>query len=361
MALQVDEVGLFDGTLVERARRGDPGAFEDLYHLYHDRLYRFCRYRLSNVHDAEDVVQETFARAWKALPGFAGEQVYPWLRVIARNLCADTGRRRARSEPMAEIDSGVSEGFEGELAHQVDIALVQAAMARLNERHRTALQWREQEELSYEEIATRAGVSIGTVESLLWRARQGLKRQFELLAGAEGVLAGVPGLAWMASRLRRFHAWAADWAARWAQPIASAGNFAAMSVVGVAAVVGGLAGGGTQLSSPALVAAAHIGMSPQSLVSANAVATRSYGAGPVMAATTSPGGGSAAPVGQWSTVHLTNPIGTSEPAAGREAATDPLYVSLPGGNSVGVDPVWTVSYAAAVVKNHVPFSNNGAK
>jgi len=357
VALQIDEVGLSEGTLVERARRADPAAFEDLYNLYHDRLYRYCQYRLHSVHDAEDAVQETFARAWKALPSFAGERIYPWLRVIARNLCADTGRRRARVEPVAEIEPGAFEGFESELTHQVDVTLVRAAMARLNERQRTALQWREQEELSYEEIAARAGVSIGTVESLLWRARQGLKRQFELLAGSEGVLGGVPGLAWLASRLRRFHARASEWVARWSQPIVSVGNFAVISAVGVAAAVGGFSGVGTGRSNLSSVAVAQVGMSPQSLVSVNAATAGSEAVPGALPASSAPPAVSA---GQWSPVPTpADPISTSEPAAGHEASTDPLYVNVPGVASVGVDPGWAVSYARDVVKNHVPPSSKG--
>jgi len=350
VAIRVDEVGLYDGTLVERARRGDPDAFEDLYNLYHDRVYRFCRYRLNNSHDAEDAVQETFTRAWKALPSFAGERVYPWLRVIARNLCADTGRRRARVEPVAEIEPGVSEGFEGELTHQVDVALVRAAMARLNERHRTALQWREQEELSYEEIAARAGVSIGTVESLLWRARQGLKREFELLAGSEGVLGGVPGLAWLASRLRRFRARAVQGINRWSAPVVSIGNMAAIGAVGVAAAVGSM--GSIGMAGPGIdsITVNSAGMSPSQLVSVDAAAATHLTAQTSAVPPVAPGASNA------HTGWVTNPLSlrTSGPAAANhEVSHDPVSVTAPG-VSVGVDPSWTVRYAIDVVANHVP-------
>jgi len=349
VALRIDEIDLCpDGSPLERARLGDPRAFEELYELYHDRLRRFCLYQLRSSHDAEDVVQETFARAWKALPNFAGDEIYPWLRVIARNLCADTGRRRARVEPVAEVEPGVVDGFEADLTRQVDIALVKAAMARLSERHRTALQWREHEELSYEEIAARAGVSLGTVESLLWRARQGLKRQYEMLAG-EGALAGIPVLGWLASRWRRFHARAAQWATRWNQPIAGVGNFAAIGAVGVVAAISGLSGAASTLPDVTSLAT-------------NPVAATSSSAGPTnvpavpesasVLSSTSPT--STAPAIGRSRWRMTNPISTSASAAGAEAKADPVYLAVPGVTQVGVDPVSVVNYASSVVKNHVP-------
>ena len=65
---------------------------------YYERLLRFCLRRLNDRHEAEDAAQEAFARAWKALPRFAGERrFYPWLTVIAGNICTDMLRRRSRS------------------------------------------------------------------------------------------------------------------------------------------------------------------------------------------------------------------------------------------------------------------------
>ena len=86
-----------DRALVERCQRGDSAAFANLYARYYERLLRFCLRRLSDRHEAEDATQEAFARAWKALPNFAGERrFYPWLTVIAGNICTDALRRRSR-------------------------------------------------------------------------------------------------------------------------------------------------------------------------------------------------------------------------------------------------------------------------
>jgi RNA polymerase sigma-70 factor, ECF subfamily len=351
VALRIDEIDLCpDGTPLERARLGDPRAFEELYGLYHERLRRFCLYQLRNTHDAEDVVQETFARAWKALPAFAGDEVYPWLRVIARNLCADTGRRRARVDPVAEVDMGVVDGFESDLTRQVDIALVKAAMGRLSERHRTALEWREHEELSYEEIAARAGVSLGTVESLLWRARQGLKRQYEMLAG-EGALGAIPALGWVVSRWKRFHVRASQWAARWNQPLVGVGNLAAVSAVGVVAAMGGLAGGAASVPALGAVTVTMSGANPAVFGSAPPAAAMAAPTPSALPATTSTSSLSPAKGAKhWA---LNSPVTMNKTAARQGVAQDPVQLTGPG-IALGVDPTTVVGYASAVVANHVP-------
>ncbi|MGH9297471.1 MAG: RNA polymerase sigma factor, partial [Acidimicrobiales bacterium] len=92
-----------DRALVERCQAGDSSAFDDLYLRYRERLFRSCLRRTGNTSEAEDLVQETFVRAWKAMPTFAGERrFYHWLSVIANNLCADLARRGGRCVPVEE-------------------------------------------------------------------------------------------------------------------------------------------------------------------------------------------------------------------------------------------------------------------
>ena len=94
-----------DRALVERCQAGDAAAFGNLYARYYERLLRFCLRRLNDRHEAEDAAQEAFARAWKALPRFAGERrFYPWLTVIAGNICTDMLRRRSRSTPTDDME-----------------------------------------------------------------------------------------------------------------------------------------------------------------------------------------------------------------------------------------------------------------
>jgi RNA polymerase sigma-70 factor, ECF subfamily len=188
-----------DRILVERCQAGDAGAFGSLYARYNARLLRFCLRRLNDRHEAEDAAQEAFARAWKALPNFAGERrFYPWLTVIAGNICTDMLRRRSRSTPTEDVELGsrpplgvtsdatademIIAAADGELAHR--------ALDRLSVRHRHVLALREDSGWTYQQIADHEGVEIGTIETLLWRARQALKREFLALSESKGSFAG---------------------------------------------------------------------------------------------------------------------------------------------------------------------------
>ena len=188
-----------DRALVERCQAGNSAAFGILYARYYERLLRFCLRRLHDRHEAEDATQEAFARAWKALPRFAGERrFYPWLTVIAGNICTDVMRRRSRSTPTDDLAltaqhavGGVcEETSEERILAAVDGELVHRALNRLSTRHRDVLAMREGSGWSYQQIADHEGVEIGTIETLLWRARQALKREFAVVSESKEALAG---------------------------------------------------------------------------------------------------------------------------------------------------------------------------
>jgi RNA polymerase sigma-70 factor, ECF subfamily len=197
-----------DRALVARAQSGDQAAFDDLYLRYNRRLHRFCLRRLRDVHEAEDVTQEAFTRAWRALPNFGGDRrFYPWLSVIASHLCTDALRRRTRTTPVAEFHqadlASTEDGGEELVVSAVDGEIATQAFARLSDRHQRILMLREESGWSYQRIADHEGVGITAVETLLWRARQALKREFASLAGSDGrIAAWMGGLVSMAS-LRR--------------------------------------------------------------------------------------------------------------------------------------------------------------
>ncbi|MGH9006612.1 MAG: RNA polymerase sigma factor [Acidimicrobiales bacterium] len=207
-----------DRALVLRCQEGDGAAFAELYTQYHDRLHRFCMRRICDRDEAEEIAQEAFLRAWRALPTFSGGlRFYPWLTVIAKNLCTDALRKRARCGPVEDIEcqsvgavrldpfsttmsseETVMATFDGELAAQ--------ALDRLSDRHRRVLRLREEHGLSYQEIATHQGVEVSTVETLLWRARQALKREYAALSGTRilgGLLIGGTALRRLAERFGR--------------------------------------------------------------------------------------------------------------------------------------------------------------
>lgn len=274
-----DDVDLVrDRALVERAQAGDRTAFDDLYQRYYRRLYRFCIRRLQDSHEAEDVAQEAFARAWRALPNFAGDRrFYPWLSVIASHLCTDVLRRRNRSTPVAEFHqtnvASTEDGGEERVCAAVDSDLIAQAFLRLSDRHQRILNLREGSGWSYQAIADHEGVGITAIETLLWRARQALKREFTTLAGSDGRLAGILGGVLGLSLLRRLLAGLGS-AARKVGPggqwssVAAVGSVAAVSAAVVAGTVALALPGSTQPLRPTAVAQTDRGV-PVSAAGAN--------------------------------------------------------------------------------------------
>ncbi len=175
-----------DEVLVERVRDGDKQAFEVLVAKYQRRLMRLLSRLLHDQTEAEDVVQETFIKAYRALRHFRGESAfYTWLYRIgintAKNFLATQGRRTPTS---TEIDAEQAETFadceqlhdmntpESLLASKQIAQTVNAAMDALPLDLRTAIALREIEGLSYEEISAVMACPIGTVRSRIFRARE---------------------------------------------------------------------------------------------------------------------------------------------------------------------------------------------
>jgi hypothetical protein len=162
------------------------------------------------------------------------------MTVIAGRLCVDAHRRRGRTMPVAELDPGLVEADHGDVFAAVERAYLAQAMDALAPRHREVLDRREREGWSYQRIAEHYGVSLGTVEALLHRARKALRREYEKVAGDHRPWAAVPGLAWAGRRLHalrtRLSARAADFSDL-ATPLAAKVASAAM-VLGTAAAVG---------------------------------------------------------------------------------------------------------------------------
>jgi RNA polymerase sigma factor (sigma-70 family) len=178
-----------DRRLVERCQNGESHAFEELYRRYHRRLTFFCLRRLGEPHEAEDAAQEAFSRAWRALPSFGGsKRFYPWLSVIAANVCTDIHRRRSSIVSMGEVPEprGMTTGpeeAEERLLSGIDGAMAAQALRRLSPRYQRVLSLREGSGWSSRNIADHEGTTVPAVETLLWRARQALKKEFEAIAG----------------------------------------------------------------------------------------------------------------------------------------------------------------------------------
>jgi RNA polymerase sigma-70 factor (ECF subfamily) len=194
-----------DRALVMRYQEGDEAAFDELYTRYYPRLHLYCRRRVGDIHVAEELAQEAFVRALRAMPRFAGERrFYPWMTVIAQRLCIDHHRSSARVEPAAEIDTGAVEADPGDVFTAVDRGHLVAALDRVAPRHREVLRLREQEGWSYQQIADHFAVPVTTVEALLHRARKSLRREFLAVGG--GRLSSIPVFAGIAAWFGRMRA-----------------------------------------------------------------------------------------------------------------------------------------------------------
>ena len=180
-----------DALLVERVKRGDVRAFEMLVVKYQRRVERLIGRMVRDVDLVQDIAQESFIRAYRALPQFRGESAfYTWLYRIAVNT-AKKALMDMKRDPLV-LESSRSGGEEGEetsraeneltdgetpealLASKEIAAAVNAAIAALSEDLRQAITLREIEGLSYEEIAEMMNCPIGTVRSRIFRAREAI-------------------------------------------------------------------------------------------------------------------------------------------------------------------------------------------
>ena len=240
MALRVDDVDLVrDRALVERFQEGDPAAFDTLYTRYFGRLVRFCQKRVGDPHEAEEIAQEAFTKALRALPAFEGERrFYPWMTVIAGRLCVDAHRRRGRTEPSSTVDLGVIEGGQEKIVDLVDVQILRTAMAELAPRHREVLDLRELQGWSYQQIADHYGVTLGTVEALLFRARKALKREFMAVIGGDRNWAAVPLLGAAFAKGAALKAKLQAWASTALPSLGGPAIAAALAVTAVTGAVG---------------------------------------------------------------------------------------------------------------------------
>jgi RNA polymerase sigma-70 factor, ECF subfamily len=191
-----------DQELVERAQAGDKRAFDLLVLKYQRKVQRLVARFVRDSGEVDDVTQEAFIKAYRALPTFRGDAAfYTWIYRIAincaKNYLASPGRRIV---PMSFLESdddedGGTESFErntglqdastpdAEYASKQIAETVNRAMAALPEDLRTAVTLREIEGLSYEEIAEAMDCPIGTVRSRIFRAREAIATELRPLLG----------------------------------------------------------------------------------------------------------------------------------------------------------------------------------
>jgi RNA polymerase sigma-70 factor (ECF subfamily) len=189
-----------DETLVAATRKGDRDAYKTLVERYQSRIFSMALDIVKNREDAEDVVQESFVKAFLSLDKFKGESsFFTWLYRIAFNMAVDVKRKSARRggnhveykeslgvspSGSSEADSGGSlgapvqhvEGPHEALARKQAGRKIQKVLSELSEDHRAVITLREIDGLNYEEISEALGIPRGTVMSRLFYARKALQK-----------------------------------------------------------------------------------------------------------------------------------------------------------------------------------------
>jgi RNA polymerase sigma-70 factor (ECF subfamily) len=200
---QVEPSQQMDHELVARVQRGDSAAFEVLVRKYQHRVVGLIGRYVHDWSECQDIAQEVFMRAYRALGNFRGDaQFSTWLHRIAVNTAKNHLVAQNRRPPTDDIDVMDAEQFdpsfrlrdtdtpEHELLRQEVERTVMDAVNRLPGELRDAITLREVEGLSYDEIAERMGCPIGTVRSRIFRAREAIDAQLKPLIDNEGATTG---------------------------------------------------------------------------------------------------------------------------------------------------------------------------
>lgn len=179
-----------DEELVARSIGGDTDSFNQLILRWERPIYALAYRVIGREEEARDVCQETFLRAFRALPGFKGQAKFSsWLYRIALNLCRDWIRRQRRA-PLMQMPEGVNpteaaaeagpvESIEDLVARRQLSAVVEEAMARLPEEQRTAIILKEYHGMTFQEIADLQGCPLSTVKTRLYQGLTVLRRHLE--------------------------------------------------------------------------------------------------------------------------------------------------------------------------------------
>ncbi|MDY6917803.1 MAG: sigma-70 family RNA polymerase sigma factor [Chloroflexota bacterium] len=172
-----------EAELVERSKRGDVDAFNQLVEAYQQQVYNLCLRMVGNLHDAEDVTQAAFLLAFKGVGGFRGGSFRAWLFRIAANACRDHLRllRRRPTSPLDELpvhlewDRHATSPEEYAARRELQASIMQA-LAALPADQRLAVTLRDVMGLEYGEIAQATASSLGTVKSRINRGRTRLRQ-----------------------------------------------------------------------------------------------------------------------------------------------------------------------------------------
>ncbi len=174
-------------ALVKRVKKGELSAFEELVVIYEKFVYGTVLADVGNFHDAEDVSQEVFLKAWKGIGGYRGDSSFAsWLHRIAKNAACDFMRKQQKRKEIPEdptpfLQCVVSTELtpEEKLLEAEGFSNIEEIINSLPEEQRTALIYRDLMGITYLEIADITGVTVGTVKSRISRGRETVKTAIE--------------------------------------------------------------------------------------------------------------------------------------------------------------------------------------
>jgi len=185
-----------DEELVKRVQAGDKKAFDLLVLKYQHKIVQLISRYIRDPHEALDVAQDTFIKAYRALAGFRGDSAfYTWIYRIAINTAKNHIAARARRPAEEDIELETAEQFEsaeglrdqetpeGILLSEELAGVIQLALDELPDELRTAITLRELDGLSYDEIAEVMSCPVGTVRSRIFRAREAIDKKMNSLLG----------------------------------------------------------------------------------------------------------------------------------------------------------------------------------
>ena len=181
-----------DREAIEAAQRGDREAFDRLVERYQRDVYRLCYRYVNDHHDASDMAQEAFLKAYKAIGRFRGDSAFStWLYRIAVNTCLNfRSARKLPSEPLENDVPDRGRGVVARLEHEELSEQVRQAVSRLPEKQRATLILKIYHDLTHEEVAAILGSSVGTVKANLFHALSNLRKA---MVGTEAAAGRGPG------------------------------------------------------------------------------------------------------------------------------------------------------------------------
>jgi len=173
-----------DRDAIAACQRGEREAFDRLVERYQRDVYRLCYRYVNNHHDANDIAQEVFLKAYRAIGSFRGDSAFAtWLYRIAANTCLNfRTARKADTEELSESMPDSARGADDDLMRRERAGIVREAVKRLPERQRATLILKIYHDLTHEEVARILGSSVGTVKANLFHALGNLRK----LVGALG-------------------------------------------------------------------------------------------------------------------------------------------------------------------------------